>query len=123
GPPAQTVSGSGTCCQVCPPSNEAAATTSWKGPWSQAATMLFGWTGFTTMEGSSVSSVGQVPNALNPVLHVPTALGRESSISEPPFWAATAASARGTAVAVGVVRSAQPAPSVAERTTLSIARI
>src|SRR6266481_2835708 len=81
-PPAHVVSGTGTCCHVLPPSNETAAMMSWKGPWIQAATMLLGWTGFTATKGSSVWSVGQVPNRLKPSLQLPTAFGRESSMSE-----------------------------------------
>src|SRR5437879_3203112 len=69
--------------------------------------MLFGWTGFTTMEGSSVSSVGQVPKVLNPVLHVPTALGRERSTSGP-LTVASADASGCVDGAVGVVRSTQP---------------
>src|SRR2546425_12633776 len=121
-PPAHVVSGTGTRCHVWPPSNEAAATMFWKGPWIQAATMLLGSTGFTATEGSSASSMGQAPLA-NPSSQVPTALGRDNSTSEPALWAATAASALGTRGAVGVLRSAQPPPSAAARTTLSIVRI
>src|ERR1044071_1239692 len=85
---------------------------SWKGPWSHVATMLLGRTGFTATVGSWASSVGQVPKALNPVLHVPTALGRESSTSE--LLRATAAAVSGLVDdAVGVSRSLQAASSAA----------
>src|SRR5439155_4092258 len=79
--------------------------------------------GFNGNIGSSASSTGQVPKALNPSLHVPTAFGRDSSTSEPAFGPATAASVPGTRGAVGAFRSAQAPPKVAERTTLSIVRI
>src|SRR5690242_9061572 len=72
--------------------------------------MLFGWAGFTATGGSSASSVGQVPKALNPVLHVPTALGRDSSTSE----LTTAVAPRGRVNgAVGVLRSLQAASKAA----------
>src|SRR5436309_937826 len=109
-PPAHVVSGTGTRCHVWPPSKEAAATRFWKGPWIHAATMLSGRTGFTATKGPSASSIGQTPLA-NPSLHVPTALGRESSTGEP--LTARAADASGVDGAVGSFRSTQPTSKAA----------
>src|SRR2546428_6769703 len=81
-PPAHVVSGTGTCCHVLPPSNDAAAMMSWKGPWIQAATMLLGSTGFTATEASSAWSTDKPPPP-NPTSNVPTPLDRDSSITDP----------------------------------------
>src|ERR1043166_2913345 len=83
GPPEQTVRGIGTCCQVLPPSDEVAETIFWKGPWIQAATIFFGFTGFTTTQDSAASLMVPGPGPAMPSSQVPTALGRDSSISGP----------------------------------------
>src|SRR5437773_3731293 len=73
--------------------------------------MLLGRTGFTATTGSSASSIDQAPLA-NPSSHVPTALGRESSTSEPPTAPAADASGRVDG-ALGVSRSVQAASRAA----------
>src|SRR5258708_6529759 len=64
-PPEQTVNGMGTCCQVLPPSSETPEMTSWIGPHIQEATLLFGFTEFTAMDGALATLMAHVPVSRN----------------------------------------------------------